>query len=70
MSVEDEILLKLLRIDATFPHRASGRFILGEPQEIVALLNEAEDLDGLATEATADPEPALREGLSAREQKP
>ncbi len=62
MSVEDQELLKLLEVDAAFPNRASGRFILGEPQDVVALLNEAENLDGLATEASADPESVLREG--------
>lgn len=63
MSAEDWKLLELLRLDASFPHREHGRFIQGEPQAVVALLNGAEDLDGLATEASAGPGPALREEI-------
>jgi len=69
MSAEDRTLLKLLEVDAAFPGREHGRFIQGEPQDVVALLNEAEDLeDGLATEASADPESALREGVRVQEE--
>ena len=63
MSQEDRLILKLLEVDAAFPNRAHGRFIAGEPQAVVELLNESEDLDdreALAIEGTRYPNAEVR----------
>jgi len=43
--MSDNLLLQLLEMDAAHSHRPAGRFIAGEPQAVVELLNAAPDED-------------------------